>query len=261
MQLNGEQVRAGARHVEPAALDFGLSDVMLGDNPITLDSLYFGTGSGTLVTHSDAADAFDAAYPSGIPAEEYETKYLPNINENSIDFSGAMILTDDTGKQLLPSYPCGVVPDSTAYTLPAENAQSITFTPVYHKGEYQYETRTVTTAEMQQGVKIATSDVGGYTLQNFKAQGQALTWQAVPYGFSVHNPEFFPQDEAYIDTNSNSYALVSSQVDPTTGIISYRQDYYTADPAQVAKISEFRYTFSTGYIADESKAITLPLVK
>ncbi|MCI6305942.1 MAG: hypothetical protein MR600_05760 [Subdoligranulum sp.] len=145
--------------------------------------------------------------------------------------------------------------------LPAENAQSITFTPVYHKGEYQYETRTVTTAEMQQGVKIATSDVGGYTLQNFKAQGQALTWQAVPYGFSVHNPEFFPQDEAYIDTNSNSYALVSSQVDPTTGIISYRQDYYTADPAQVAKISEFRYTFSTGYIADESKAITLPLVK
>ena len=261
VQLNGEQVRAGARHVEPAALDFGLSDVMLGDNPITLDSLYFGTGSGTLVTHSAASDAFDAAYPSGIPAEEYETRYLPNINENSIDFSGAMILTDDTGKQLLPSYPCGVVPDSTAYTLPAENAQSITFTPVYHKGEYQYETRTVTTAEMQQGVKIATSDVGGYTLQNFKAQGQALTWQAVPYGFSVHNPEFFPQDEAYIDTNSNSYALVSRQVDPTTGIISYRQDYYTADPAQVAKISEFRYTFSTGYAADESKAITLPLVK
>ena len=75
------------------------------------------------------------------------------------------------------------------------------------------------------------------------------------------NPEFFPQDEAYIDTNSNSYALVSSQVDPTTGIISYRQDYYTADPAQVAKISEFRYTFATGYAADESKAITLPLVK
>ena len=261
VQLNGEQVRAGARHVEPATLDFGLSDVMLGDNPITLDSLYFGTGSGTLVTHSDAADAFSAAYPGGIPAEEYETKYLPNINENSIDFSGAMILTDDTGKQLLPSYPDGAVPDSTAYTLPAENAQSITFTPVYHKGEYQYETRTVTTAEMQQGVKIATSDVGGYTLQNFKAQGQALTWQAVPYGFSGHNPEFFPQDKAYIDTNSNSYALVSSQVDPTTGIISYRQDYYTADPAQVAKISEFRYTFSTGYIADESKAITLPLVK
>ena len=50
------------------------------------------------------------------------------------------------------------------------------------------DTPGVTTAEMQQGVKIATSDVGGYTLQNFKAQGQALTWQAVPYGFVQHNP-------------------------------------------------------------------------
>ena len=38
-----------------------------------------------------------------------------------------------------------------------------------------------------------------------------------------------------------------------------RIDYYTADPAQVAKISEFRYLFGSGYHADESRAVTLPL--
>ena len=225
VQLNGKQVRAGARHVEPATLDFGLSDAILGNNPITLDSLCFGTGSGTLVTHS----------------------------------AGEMILTDDTGKQLLPSYADGMLTDYTAYTLPAENAKSITFTPVYSQGEQNTEYRTVTTAEMEQGVQIAISDVGGYTLQNFKAQGQALTWQMIPYGYTGPTAELFPQDEAYIDTNTNSYALISSQVDPTTGIITCRQDYYTADPAQVAKISEFQYIFTSGYTKDESKSITLPL--
>lgn len=261
VQLNGEQVRAGARHVEPATLDFGLSDAILGDNPITLDSLCFGTGSGTLVTHSAAEDAFQAAYPNGITAEDYEKLYLPNIDENSIDFTGEMILTDDTGRQLLPSYADGMLTDYTAYTLPAENAKSITFTPVYSQGELNTEYRTVTTAEMEQGVQIAISDVGGYTLQNFKAQGQALTWQMIPYGYTGPMAELFPQDEEYIDTNSNSYALISSQVDPTTGIITCREDYYTADPAQVAKISEFKYIFTYGYSKDESKAVTLPLVQ
>ena len=89
-------------------------------------------------------------------------------------------------------------------------------------------------------------------------QGRALTWQMIPYGF-VQYTELMPQDEEYIDTNTNSYAMRSSTVDPTTGIISCRIDYYTADPAQVAKISEFRYLFGSGYHADESRAVTLPL--
>ena len=169
-----------------------------------------------------------------------------------------MILTDDTGRELLPSYPDGVSGGAVAYTVPDQNAQSITFTPVYHSGVYEYEDRTVTVDEMQQGVKIATSDAGGYTLQNFAVQGQALTWQMIPYGY-VQSCELMPQDEEYIDTNTNSYALRSSTVDPTTGIISCRIDYYTADPAQVAKISEFRYLFGGGYHADESRAVTLPL--
>ena len=56
----------------------------------------------------------------------------------------------------------------------------------------------------------------------------------VPYGYA-QSCELTPQDEEYIDTNTNSYAMRSSTVDPTTGIISCRIDYYTADPAQVAK--------------------------
>ncbi len=94
----------------------------------------------------------------------------------------------------------------------------------------------MTVDEMQQGVKIATSDAGGYTLQNFAVQGRALTWQMVPYGYA-QSCELTPQDEEYIDTNTNSYAMRTSTVDPTTGIISCRIDYYTADPAQVAKKS------------------------
>ena len=258
MELNGEQVRAGARRVAPTVLDFGIADALLGDNPITLDSLCFGTGSGSLVKHSEASEKFYKTHPLGAEGEDEGKKLKGEDPDNPVNFGGEMILTDDTGRELLPSYPDGVFADVVAYTVPAENAQSITFTPVYHSGVYEYEERTVTVDEMQQGVKIATSDAGGYTLQNFAVQGQALTWQMVPYGYA-QSCELTPQDEEYIDTNTNSYAMRSSTVDPTTGIISCRIDYYTADPAQVAKISEFRYLFGGGYHADESRAVTLPL--
>ncbi len=235
-ELNGEQVRAGARRVAPTVLDFGIADALLGDNPITLDSLCFGTGSGSLVKHSEADEKFAETHPNGVVSEDEEKKLRGEDADNPVIFNGGMILTDDTGRELLPSYPDGVSGGAVAYTVPDQNAQD----------------------EMQQGVKIATSDAGGYTLQNFAVQGQALTWQMIPYGY-VQSCELMPQDEEYIDTNTNSYALRSSTVDPTTGIISCRIDYYTADPAQVAKISEFRYLFGGGYHADESRAVTLPL--
>lgn len=258
MELNGEQVRAGVRRVAPTVLDFGITDALLGDNPITLDSLCFGTGSGSLVKHSEADEKFAETHPFGVVSEDEEKKLRGEDADNPVIFNGGMILTDDTGRELLPSSPDGVSGGAVAYTVPAENAQSITFTPVYHSGVDEYEERTVTVDEMQQGVKIATSDAGGYTLQNFAVQGRALTWQMVPYGYA-QSCELTPQDEEYIDTNTNSYAMRSSTVDPTTGIISCRIDYYTADPAQVAKISEFRYLFGSGYHADESRAVTLPL--
>lgn len=258
MELNGEQVRAGARRIAPTVLDFGITDALLGDNPITLDSLCFGTGSGSLVKHSEASEKFAETHPNGVVSEDEVKKWRGEDADNPVIFNGEMILTDDTGRELLPSYPHGVSADAVAYTVPDQNAQSITFTPVYHSGVFEYEDRTVTVGEMQQGVKIATSNAGGYTLQNFAVQGQALTWQMIPYGF-VQNIELMPQDEEYIDTNTNSYAMRSSTVDPTTGIISCRIDYYTADPAQVAKISEFRYLFGGGYYADASRAVTLPL--
>ena len=231
---------------------------LLGDNPITLDSLCFGTGSGSLAVHSEADEKFAETHPFGVVSEDEEKKLRGEDADNPVIFNGGMILTDDTGRELLPSSPDGVSGSAVAYTVPDENAQSITFTPVYHSGVYEYEERTVTVDEMQQGVKIATSDAGGYTLQNFAVQGRALTWQMVPYGYA-QSCELTPQDEEYIDTNTNSYAMRSSTVDPTTGIISCRIDYYTADPAQVAKISEFRYLFGGGYHADESRAVTLPL--
>ena len=234
MELNGEQVRAGARRVAPTVLDFGITDALLGDNPITLDSLCFGTGSGSLAVHSEADEKFAETHPFGVVSEDEEKKLRGEDADNPVIFNGGMILTDDTGRELLPSSPDGVSGGAVAYTVPAENAQSITFTPVYHSGVYEYEERTVTVDEMQQGVKIATSDAGGYTLQNFAVQGRALTWQMVPYGYA-QSCELTPQDEEYIDTNTNSYAMRSSTVDPTTGIISCRIDYYTADPAQVAK--------------------------
>ncbi len=62
-ELNGEQVRAGARRVAPTVLDFGITDALLGDNPITLDSLCFGTGSGSLAVHSEADEKFAETHP------------------------------------------------------------------------------------------------------------------------------------------------------------------------------------------------------
>ena len=72
MELNGEQVRAGARRVAPTVLDFGITDALLGDNPITLDSLCFGTGSGSLAVHSEADEKFAETHPFGVVSEDEE---------------------------------------------------------------------------------------------------------------------------------------------------------------------------------------------
>ena len=74
MELNGEQVRAGARRVAPTVLDFGIADALLGDNPITLDSLCFGPGRGSLVKHSEADDKFAQPHPLAVASEDEEKK-------------------------------------------------------------------------------------------------------------------------------------------------------------------------------------------
>lgn len=107
MELNGEQVRAGARRVAPTVLDFGITDALLGDNPITLDSLCFGTGSGSLVKHSEADEKFAETHPFGVVSEDEEKKLWGEDADNPVIFNGGMILTDDTGRELLPSSPTG----------------------------------------------------------------------------------------------------------------------------------------------------------
>ena len=172
MELNGEQVRAGARRIAPTVLDFGIADALLGDNPITLDSLCFGTGSsGSLVKHSEASEKFAETHPLGVVSEDEEKKLRGEDADNPVIFNGEMILTDDTGRELLPSYPDGVSGGAVAYTVPDQNAQSITFTPVYHSGVYEYEDRTVTVDEMQQGVKNCHQRCGRLYLAEFCRAG------------------------------------------------------------------------------------------
>ncbi len=258
MELNGEQVRAGARRVAPTVLDFGIADALLGENPITLDSLCFGTGSGSLVKHSEADEKFAETHPNGVVSEDEEKKLRGEDADNPVIFNGGMILTDDTwARAFCPATrtacPAVLLPIPCRPKMPKASPLPPCTTAVYRlRGAHRDRGRNAAGRE-----QLPPAHAGGYTLQNFAVQGRALTWQMVPYGYA-QSCELTPQDEEYIDTNTNSYAMRSSTVDPTTGIISCRIDYYTADPAQV-EISEFRYLFGSGYHADESRAVTLPL--
>lgn len=110
----------GRGRVAPTVLDFGIADALLGDNPITLDSLCFGTGSGSLAVHSEASKKFADTHPLGVESEDEEKKLRGEDADNTVIFNGEMILTDDTGRELLPSYPDGVSGGAVAYTVPAQ---------------------------------------------------------------------------------------------------------------------------------------------
>ena len=175
------------------------------------------------------------------------------------------IAQDDTGKELYFSHDSvfNTESDVVNLTSPDSAAKSITLTPVaLNPNGENGENKTITTEQMKQGIKFNTNDCGGYTVQNYQVKDHAITFELVPFGWNPNYFELIPNDTdkiSLVERNEGKHsALQSRVVNPQTGVISMRYDYYAASQQELESISEWQfYYFSTQLLTDS--AVTLEL--
>ena len=267
--LDGESVRAGARLGKPAdytlqPLSYQIDGKTYTNNRnLYLKYLAFGPVGGVLCTdvqekHFTGADGNDTIIVDGL---------------NSGDF----YVTDNTGKELYASQSTVMSGDAINLTAPAENATSITLTPVIQQfsedGGWLGEERTLSLDELKKGAKIETSPIGGYTVENFVIKDGAISYDLVPYGWSGSYSEVIrPQYDGKITqleeevTNLQDggtatilkSGLLSSTVDPQTGVVSVRHDFYAATDEELEAVTEWKYDY-TEFKLDTENAVTVQL--
>lgn len=265
VSLDGNALRAGATQVKAGEYPVG-GDVLL------LDNLAFGPLGGSITTRNEYAYTDDTqqevAWSKGMDASRF-------------------LITDDTGKELYLSAAASdyEISDNTGsstscyqLTRPADGATSITLTPVSYDVTADTEQRTVTADEMRAGAKIAFSDLGGFTVQDFTVQDSSISFSLVPYGW-VHGMSsgmlvdlVMPNDEDVSTVSEEVQGLneegtatiartgmVNAFADPATGIVTIRYDYYAATQEELEQINSFRYYYTPGCTLDTANAFTLPL--
>lgn len=253
--LDAAQVRAQSLSAQPGIYDIGqtytadLDGKVVVDAPLRLQRLAFGPVGGVMVV--DFGD------------DPLQTQPDNTLTGSTWGFSPElMLMTDNTGKELYAIYGRGSYSGSQPavydITSPADGATELTLTPVVHKGEYDPQERTLTTEEMKQGVTVATTDVSGFTVRNYKVENGSITYELVPYGLSQAT-EIIPDDDDLITMLNGHSALSSATVDPKTGVWSCRLDYYAATDEELESIPTWRYYFEPGYEADTAHSLTLPL--
>lgn len=262
--LDGASVRAGGKTVAPGTYETG-------SEPLTLSRLAFGPVGGVVGTEVTETPITEGVF------QNYVTHGLP---------ANMLYIVDDTGRELAMTKEestGSTVGETTYYNLiaPDPAATALTVTPVLFtepaEGQDWAEQRTVTTEELQNGAKIETSPIGGYTVQNFKREGSAITMDLVPYGWTGGRClELMPDDEGLISMVASSAvqvggpedgqtvtaylsALCSSSFDPKTGVFTLRFDYYAATEEELAQITTWHYYYESGYSLDTAHAVTLPL--
>lgn len=268
--LDGASVRSGTRQAAPGVYDLGQTTfpetaVATGQvtadqieaRPLRLTNLAFGPLGGSISTGSnyhEVETSQGTCYVSdGMGADE-------------------LYITDDTGKELYltrdPSYGAD---SQYSLTLPDPAATSVTLTPVL-SGDGAGEEKQVTAEELKQGVQLATSELGGYTVQNYRLEGSTITMELVPYGWPGRI-ELIPDDDGLISMAASEAvdaetgetftayhsALRSETSDPATGVITLRMDYYAATEEELATVTTYHYYCSSGYRLDTDHALTLPL--
>ena len=265
--LDGESVRAGAKVAQPA--DFPMPEVTYTDiegkdytlnRDLHLSYLAFGPVGGVIQTtveekHTTASDGSDVMLYEGMDAS-------------------MLYITDNTGKELHTCKATSISGDALNLTAPAENATSITLTPVVsNENGASRETRTVSLDELKKGIKIETSAIGGYTVENFVIKDGAISYDLVPYGWSGYYSEVLrPQYDGKItqveeevtnlqDGGTATFlksGLLSSTVDPQTGVVSVRHDFYAATDEELETITEWKYDY-TEFKFDTENAVTVQL--
>ena len=265
--LDGESVRAGAKVAQPA--DFPMPEVTYTDiegkdytlnRDLHLSYLAFGPVGGVIQTtveenHTTDSVGRDVVFNEGMDAS-------------------MLYITDNTGKELHTCKATSISGDALNLTAPAENATSITLTPVVsNENGASRETRTVSLDELKKGIKIETSAIGGYTVENFVIKDGAISYDLVPYGWSGSYSEVIrPQYDGKITqleeevTNLQDggtatilkSGLLSSTVDPQTGVVSVRHDFYAATDEELETITEWKYDY-TEFKLDTENAVTVQL--
>lgn len=267
VSLDGNALRAGATQVKAG-------EYPVGDDVLLLDNLAFGPLGGSITTRYEYAYTDDTqqqvAWSKGMDASQF-------------------LITDNTGKELYLSAQAaqnyiydGTVEQSSVsnyqLTRPADGATSITLTPVSYDVTAETEQRTVTADEMRAGAKIAFSDLGGFTVQDFTVKDSSISFSLVPYGW-VHGMSsgmlvdlVMPNDEDVSTVSEEVQGLneedtatilrtgmVNAFADPATGIVTIRYDYYAATQEELERIDSFRYYYTPGCALDTANAVTLPL--
>ena len=146
-------------------------------------------------------------------------------------------------------------------TPPAPEAKSLTLTAVKMK-ETGAQMRSVTTEELRRGVRLWTSDLGGFAVEDYQAAGGVISFELMPFGWS-EPLELIPEEpEALEEVSAEGglhSGLVSELLDPQTGRRLVRMDYYAAKDEQLEAIAEWRYCWYPAEL-DTKNSITLPLV-
>ncbi len=269
--LDGDSVRAGGKTVEP------------GTYPVTevTYSNFDGFGN-SLTLNQDIGLSYLAFGPKGGVIEtEVTEKTFTNENGNTeyayegLD-ANMLYITDDTGKELYSSKSTSIGGSALNLTSPDPAATKLTLTPMWYQFQEDgpaSETRTITTAELKNGVKVETSAYGGYTVKNFSILNGVISYDLVPYGWNLSSGEVLrPQDDDKISMVSEEAtelgtgqpatllhsALLSSTFDPQTGVVSVRHDYYAATDQELQTITQWKYEYF--YVEkDTEHAITVDL--
>lgn len=250
--LDAAQVRAQSLSAQPGIYDMGqtytadLDGKVVLDAPLRLRRLAFGPVGGVMVV--DFGDDPAMLEPDNTTVTGSTAGFFP----------GLLLITDNTGKELYTIHTHGYTPESYDVTPPADGATELTLTPVVHKGEYDSQERTLTTQEMKNGVTVATTDVSGFTVRNYKVENGSISYELVPYGLSSPT-EIIPDDDDLVTMINGHSAMSSATVDPKTGVWSCRLDYYAATDEELNSIATWRYYFESGYEADTAHSLTLPL--
>ena len=265
--LDGESVRAGAKVAQPA--DFPMPEVTRKgidgedytiNKDLHLHYLAFGPVGGVIQTtveekHTTASDGSDVMLYEGMDAS-------------------MLYITDNTGKELHTCKATSISGDALNLTAPAENATSITLTPVVsNENGASRETRTVSLDELKKGIKIETSAIGGYTVENFVIKDGAISYDLVPYGWSGYYSEVLrPQYDGKItqveeevtnlqDGGTATFlksGLLSSTVDPQTDVVRGSHDFYAATDEELETITEWTYDYNECKL-DTENAVTVSL--
>lgn len=254
--LDAAQVRAQSLSAQPGIYDMGqtytadLDGKVVLDAPLRLRRLAFGPVGGVMVV--DFGDDPAMLEPDNTTVTGSTAGLFP----------GLLLITDNTGKELYTIHTHGYyssnTPESYDVTPPADGATELTLTPVVHKGEYDPQERTLTTQEMKNGVTVATTDVSGFTVRNYKVENGSISYELVPYGLSSPT-EIIPDDDDLVTMINGHSAMSSATVDPKTGVWSCRLDYYAATDEELNSIATWRYYFESGYEADTAHSLTLAL--